>query len=218
MGWLDKLWRGIGRAAAGGSPLMEAAGRAAALAAVNVCFLLGCLPVVTAPAAAAGLWTVLLAPERPGFEQVPGLFFRGLRRRGLAAEAAALVLAAPGALVAWSLILALGRGLENRFSVMAPLSLAAAVYLVGAVWLIPVLCAGDGSWRRALRTAFLLGLRELWRSAVLAAAGAVSLAALAVCLDRGAGLLGLWLLWGVSVPAAAAQRAVRPVLCPKAEE
>ena len=80
------------------------------------------------------------------------------------------------------------------------------------------LCIRDGSWTETFRDAALLGLGELWRSAVMAAADGACLLAFAWCaFSRSVTACGLWALFGFSLAAAVKVWLARPVLCPKEE-
>ena len=67
-----------------------------------------------------------------------------------------------GTIVPVSLLLL--RQMMNSVLLLTPLLLAAALWGVTLVWLLPVLVRRGGTIGQVLRSAFLLGLGELWRS------------------------------------------------------
>lgn len=211
------LWKKVVDSVADTSPLMQLVSRVALLAIGNLLWLVCSLPVVTAGAATAGLYAVLF--HCVTFDQAPGSFFRGLRQHWKTATAVWLPVLAVGIVLgsAWRIVLA--QDLTNHFFPTAPLLLVTAVWAIVGQWLIPVLCIRGGTWGDTFRDAALLGLRELWRSAVMAAADAVCLLALLECaLSRSVTACGLWALFGFSLAAAVKVWLARPVLCPKESE
>lgn len=210
------LWKKVVDTAADTSPVMQTAGRIALLAVGNLLWLVCSLPVVTAGAAAAGLYTVLF--DRVTFDQAPGAFFRGWRQRWKTATTVWLPVLAVGAVLggAWRIVAT--EQLTNAFFPTGPLLLVTAVWAIVAQWLLPVLCIRGGSWTETFRDAALLGLGELWRSAVMAAADGACLLAFAWCaFSRSVTACGLWALFGFSLAAAVKVWLARPVLCPKEE-
>lgn len=208
------LWKKVVDTAANTSPLMQLAGQITLLAVGNVLFLLCSLPVVTAGAAAAGLYGALFAGVP--FDQAPGVFFRGLRRRWKTATAVWLPVLALGLMLWGGWYTVLTQKLTNAFFPTAPLLLATAVWAIVAQWLFPVLCLRGGTWAETFRDAALLGLKELWRSALMAAADGVCAAALMWCVfARSISAWGLWALFGFALAAAVKVYLARPVLCPK---
>lgn len=211
------LWKKVVSAAADTSPIMQTVGKVALLAVGNLLFLVCALPVVTAGAAAAGLYTAIF--DCLTFDQAPGAFFRGVKQHWKTATTVWLPVLAAGLLLgsAWHMVLT--EQLINQFLPTGPLLLVTAVWAIVGEWLIPVVCLRGGTWTDSFRDAALLGLRELWRSAVMAAADAACLLALLGCvLSRSVTACGLWALFGFSLAAAVKVWLTRPVLCPKEEE
>lgn len=211
------LWKKVVDTAADTSPVMRTVGRVALLAVGNLLWLVCSLPVVTAGAAAAGLYTVLF--DRVPFDRAPGTFFRGWQQHWKTATAVWLPVLAVGAVLgaAWRIVLT--QKLTNAFLPTGPLLLVTAVWAFAGQWLLPVLCIRGGTWAETFRDAALLGLGELWRSALMTAADAACLLALAWCaLSRSVTACGLWALFGFSLAAAVKVWLARPVLCPREEE
>lgn len=211
------LWKKVVDTAADTSPVMRTVGRVALLAVGNLLWLVCSLPVVTAGAAAAGLYTVLF--DCVPFDRAPGTFFRGWRQHWKTATAVWLPVLAVGAVLgaAWRIVLT--QKLTNAFLPTGPLLLVTAVWAFAGQWLLPVLCIRGGTWAETFRDAALLGLGELWRSALMTAADAACLLALAWCaLSRSVTACGLWALFGFSLAAAVKVWLARPVLCPREEE
>lgn len=208
------LWKKVVDTAADTSPLMQLVGRVALLAVGNLLFLVCALPVVTAGAAAAGLYAVLFA--RVPYDQAPGVFFRGLRRRWKSATAVWLPVLAVGVMLGGAWYTVLTQELTNQFLPTGPLLLATAVWTIVGQWLFPVLWIRGGTWAETFRDAALLGLGELWRSALMAAADAACGAALVWCVfARSITGCGIWCLFGFALAAAVKVCLTRPVLCPK---
>lgn len=208
------LWKKVVDTAADTSPVMQTAGRIALLAVGNLLWLVCSVPVVTAGAAAAGLYTALF--DCVHFDQAPGAFFRGWRQHWKTATAVWLPVLAVGVVLggAWRIVLT--QKLTNQFFPTGPLLLVTAVWALAAQWLMPVLCIRKGTWTETFRDAALLGLGELWRSAVMAVADVACLLALLWCvLSRSVTACGLWALFGFSLAAAIKVYLARPVLCPK---
>lgn len=211
------LWKKVVDTAADTSPVMRTVGRVALLAVGNLLWLVCSLPVVTAGAATVGLYAVLF--DRVSFDQAPGTFFRGWRQRWKTATAVWLPVLAVGVVLggAWRIVLT--QKLTNAFLLTGPLLLVTAVWAFVGQWLMPVLWIRGGTWSETFHDAALLGLGELWRSALMTAADAVCLLALAWCaLSHSVTAYGLWALFGFSLAAAVKVWLARPILCPKEEE
>ena len=145
------------------SPFMTLVGKGALLVVLNVCWLALCLPVVTAGASTAALYAVLQSEEY-SYLSAPFAFFRAFRIRAREATVLWLPFLMLGILLALDLRLLLLRQMMNSVLLLTPLLLAAALWGVTLVWLLPVLVRRGGTVGQVLRSAFLLGLGELWRS------------------------------------------------------
>lgn len=192
------LWQSILRALGDEAPLMTGVGRIMLLVILNVCLLLGMMPVITGGAAWLALYTVLLEREKWNYVTVCGRFFRVLRKRLAASILPWLLtlLAVGGLTAAWRIVLT--RGWTNRFFLLLPLLLATAVIAFMLLWLYPLMAAAGMSWRQAVPAAFLLGLRELWRSLALLMLEGFLIALALYCATGPLTLTGLWLLMGVT--------------------
>lgn len=192
------LWQSILGVLGDEALLMTGVGRVMLLVILNVCLLLGMMPVITGGAAWLALYTVLLERREWNYVTACGRFFRVLRQKLKASIIPWLVtlLAVGGLAAAWRIVLE--RGWTDNFLLMLPLLLATVVIAFTVLWVYPLAAASDMSWRQAVPAAFLLGLRELWRSLALLALEAL-LAALALyCAAGPLTLKGIWLLLGIT--------------------
>lgn len=183
------------------SPFMHAVGQAALVAAAGLCWLVTTLPVFTGGAALTALYTVLLERTHLTYDVAFRQFFRCFRRQfRRTLPLWLLALAVCGVLsAAWYLAFSLG--LTNRFLLMLPLLLASAAAAFTMLWLFPLLAARDLGRTETLAAAFLLGLRELWRSLILVLLEGAAAALTLFCAHGPLTLTGLWLLFGGGVTA-----------------
>jgi hypothetical protein len=86
--------------------------------------------------------------------------------------------------------------LTDRFVLMAPLLLVSAVVSFTLLWLYPLLAAGETPGLALFRTAFLLGLRELWRSLGLLILDISAIFLAFWCFSTSWTLTGIWFLFG----------------------
>ena len=192
------LWQSILGVLGDEAPLMTGVGRVMLLVILNLCMLLGMMPVITGGAAWLALYTVLLEWGEWNYVAACGRFFRVLRQTLAASILPWLVtlLAVGGLTAAWRIVLE--RGWTDNFLLLLPLLLATAVIAITALWLYPLMAAAHMPWLQAVPAALLLGLRELWRSLALLALE-VLLAALALyCAAGPLTLKGIWLLLGIT--------------------
>lgn len=191
---------------------MAHVGRVALLVVVNICWLICALPVVTAGASSAALYTVLLAFPNLTFDTAFKAFFRAFARHFRTATLLWLPALALGALLVLDWRLMNAQGLTEHTVVLVLLLLAAAVYCFSLQWLFPVLsAAGRGPWG-TVKLAFLLGLRELWRSFLLLALTCVPLLLFLFYAQTFMALWGCWLLIGFAVLAFLKAKLMAPVL------
>ncbi|MDY5613589.1 hypothetical protein [Dysosmobacter sp.] len=192
------LWQSVLRAVGDEGPLMTGVGRVMLLVVLNVCLLLGMIPVITGGAAWLALYTVLLEREERNYITACGRFFRVLRQK-LARSILPwlLTLLGVGSLTAaWWIVLT--RGWTNQFFLLLPLLLATAAIAFTVLWFYPLMAVSDMSWRQAVPAAFLLGLRELWRSLVLLILEVLLIALALYCAAGSLTLTSLWLLLGIT--------------------
>lgn len=183
------------------SRFMTFIGRAALLAAANVCWLVCSLPVVTGGAALIALYTVLTERKEQTYDTAFRRFFQVfVKSLPSSLPAWLLALAAGGVLAsAWRIVLR--DGLTDRFFLVAPLLLASAAAAIVLLWLFPLMATGGMSWRQALPLAFLLGLRELGRSLLLLLMETAGVLLTLWCFAASLTLTGVWLLFGGAVMA-----------------
>ena len=143
------------------SPFMTLVGKAAFLVVLNVCWLVCCVPVVTAGASTAALYAVLLERGEHSYLSAPPAFFRRFRSLLQKATLLWLPFLIAGILLALDLRLLLAGQMMNSVLLLTPLLLAAALWGATLVWLPAVLVRRGGGAGQVLRSAFLLGLGEL---------------------------------------------------------
>lgn len=194
------------------SPFMAFIGRIALLVVVNLCWLVCCLPVVTAGASSTAMYTVLLAFDGHTFDTAFKAFFTAFRRRFRSATLLWLPFMALGALLLLDWRLLNAQGLTDSMGVMVLLLLAGAVYAFSLLWLFPVLATVDSGFLATVKTAFLLGLRELWRSFLLLALSCLPLAMLTLYAQAFMTLWEFWLLIGFGALAFLKSRVMVPIL------
>lgn len=177
------------------SPFMTWVGRTALLAVLNLCWLLCSLPVLTGGAALIALYTVLMERADCTYDAALKRFVYIFRSRWKDSFPLWLwTLAVCGGLaVSWQIVLS--QGLTNRFLFMAPLLLASIVVLFTLLWLYPLLAAGIPP-KKAIQTAFVLGLREVWRSLLLLILAASAVVFALWCFIASMTLAGIWFLLG----------------------
>lgn len=212
MGKKPSFWQRAADFFADTSLLMTLAGRAALYALLNLCWLVCCLPVVSVGASTAALYSVLLHREGLSYDAVPGAFFRAVLKTWKTATLLWLPMLALGMLLLLDGRLLAAQGLTDNPFVLALLLLAEVVYAFTLLWLFPVLSAAGGRAAAVVKTAFLLGLRELWRSLVLMAGQVLALLLLFWCAGTSLTLVGLWVLFGFSGLARLALWVMEPVL------
>lgn len=194
------------------SPFMTLIGRIALLVVVNLCWLVASLPVVTVGASTTALYTVLLASSDLTFDSAFKAFFAAFSRHFKIATLLWLPALALGGLLLFDWRLLRAQGLADNFGVSVLLLLAAAVYCFSLQWLFPVLAATGKRVVPTLKLAFLLGLRELWRSFLLLGITCVPLLLFLFYSKTFAALWGCWLLIGFAVLAFLKIRLMAPVL------
>ena len=206
------FWKSFSAFFADTSPFMVFVGKLAMLVVVNICLAACSVPLVTAGAAATAAYAVLL--DRSSLTVVSAFtaFFQRFRRHWKAATLAWLPALAAGALLLWDLRFLLVRELSDHMLLLAPLLLAGAVWGITLEWLPPVLAATGCSARAGLKTAFLLGLRELWRSFLLLAMDAVPVVLFFLYAQTFMTLWGFWSLLGFGLIALVKLLLMEPVL------
>ena len=172
---------------------MTLVGKVALVIVANVCWFLCALPVVTAGASTAALYAVFHDRAELSYLTAVPFFFR--RMRALWKNSVLL----------WQLL--------NNALLLTPLLIAASLWGITVLWLFPLLDRRSTDAPGALlRSAFLLGLGELWRS-LLAILVFLIPTLLLLFLPRLFWTLSpVWMLAGFSLPAWIAWRFLEPVL------
>lgn len=201
---------GISAFFADSSSFMTFVGKIALAAVLNLCLLACGLPVVTLGAASAALYAALLDRASLTYVSAFTAFFRGFRRHWRTATAVWLPAMALGGLLVWNLTAAWSR--TEQPLLLTPLLLAASLWAITLEWLFPVLAATGCTARAGVKTAFLLGLRELWRSFLLLALDAAPVTLCLLYAQTFMALWGFWSLLGFALIALVKCRLMEPVL------
>ena len=208
-----RFWQSVIDFFGDSSPFMTLVGKVALVIVANVCWFLCALPVDTAGAATAALFAVFHERAELSYLTAVPFFFRRMRALWKKAVLLWLPFLLLGLFFTMDLWLLLRQQLLNNTLLLTPLLIAASLWSITTLWLFPLLERRSTDAAGALlRSAFLLGLGELWRS----------LAALAIFLIPALLLLffprifwtlsPVWMLAGFSLPAWIAWRLLEPVL------
>lgn len=206
------LWQKFSKLVSDSSPLMTRVGQVALLAVCNLCWLLCSLPLVTMGASSAALYAVLLERRGMSFDTAFLSFFRAFRRCWRTATALWLPALAVGAVWLWAAWLTASQGLVNNAFALLPLLVSGAVWMFTVAWAFPLLAAGGGSAGQVLRKAFLLGLSELWRSALMLVVDLLPLVLFFLYAQTFMVLAGFWVLLGFALIALVKLLVMEPVL------
>lgn len=206
------LWQRFSDLVSDSSPLMTRVGQVALLVVCNLCWLVCSLPVVTAGAATTALYAVLLERRSMGFDGAFPAFFRAFRRHWRTATLLWLPALVLGVVWLWAAWLTAAQGLLNNAFALLPLLVSGAVWAFVLAWLFPLLAAEGGTPETLLRGALLLGLGELWRSAVTLLLDLLPLVLLILYARTFMILSGFWLLLGFSLIGLGKLLVMEPVL------
>lgn len=206
------LWNKFSNLVSDNSPLMTRVGQVALLVVCNLCWLVCSLPVVTMGAATTALYAVLLERRNLSFDAAIGAFFRALRRHWRTATALWLPALALGLVWLAAAWLTAAHGLLNNAFALLPLLVSGAVWAFVIQWAFPLLAAGCRGAGPVLRKAFLLGLGELWRSAVALAVDCLPLVLFFLYAKTFMILMGFWLLLGYALIGLVKLLVMEPVL------
>lgn len=206
------LWRKFSNLVADGSPLMTRVGQVALLAVCNLCWLVCSLPLITIGASTTALYAVLLERRDMGFDKAFAAFFRALRRCWRPATALWLPALALGAVWLWAAWLTAAQGLVNNAFALLPLLVSGAVWAFTVAWAFPLLAAGCRGSKLVLRKAFLLGLSELWRSALMLVLDLLPLMLFLLYAQTFMVLAGFWTLLGFALIGLLKLLVMEPVL------
>ena len=163
-------------------------------------------------AATTALYAVLLERRNLSFDAAPGAFFRAFRRYWRTATALWLPALALGAVWLAAAWLTAARGLLNNAFALLPLLVSGAVLAFVLQWTFPLLASGCRGIGPVLRKAFLLGLGELWRSALGLAVDCLPLVLLFLYARTFMTLMGFWVLLGYALIGLVKLLIMEPVL------
>ncbi len=208
-----RFWQSVIDFFGDSSPFMTLVGKVALVIVANVCWFLCALPVVTAGASTAALYAVFHDRAELSYLTAVPFFFRRMRALWKKSVLLWLPFLLLGLLFTMDLWLLLRRQLLNNALLLTPLLIAASLWGITVLWLFPLLDRRSTDAPGALlRSAFLLGLGELWRS-LLAILVFLIPTLLLLFLPRLFWTLSpVWMLAGFSLPAWIAWRFLEPVL------
>ena len=167
---------------------------------LNLCFLLCCIPLVTAGAAWSALYGAYLR-RREGDGAVR-LFFSGFRRSFRQATVIWLLLAGAGVVLA--LDFRLIAALESVPAIVTVLLYLGALLVAGTgLYVFPMIAVYEDTTLRMLKNALILSITALPRTLLLGLLAALPLIVLLLDVELFGRLLMLWLLVGCSVTAKA---------------
>ena len=163
---------------------------------LNLCFLLCCIPLVTAGAAWSALYGAYLR-RREGDGAVR-LFFSGFR------QATVIWLLLAGAGVVLALDFRLIAALESVPAIVTVLLYLGALLLAGTgLYVFPMIAGYEDTTLRMLKNALILSITALPRTLLLGLLAVLPLIVLLLDVELFGRLLMLWLLVGCSVTAKA---------------
>lgn len=176
------------------NPLMQILTKMGNLIWLNLLTVACCLPVVTAGAAFAALDTLVLRIVRQKDSAVTGAYFRAFRENFRQGTLVWLILLAGYGLVALDFFL-VGK---MEIPVIRPLlAVVLGVLVCISLYAFPILARFSNRVSAVIKNALFMSLAQFPKTAVMAVCYAVP-AGLVWLLE---GLLPLWLLFGLSVPA-----------------
>lgn len=149
------------------SPVMRMLNRLADLIILNLLTVVCALPVVTAGASAAGLYTAMQKLARDEGSPVRD-FFRGFRRNFKQATLLWLILLASGALIVWSLLFYAAVDWALGQVLLCLMAFLALLWSMTFSWVFPLQASFCNSIGGTLRNALLCAAAYLPRSAAMA--------------------------------------------------
>ena len=165
---------------------------------LNLCFLLCCIPLVTAGAAWSALYGAYLR-QREG-DGVVRLFFSGFRRSFRQATIVWLILAGAGTVLA--LDFRLIAALASVPAVVTVLLYLGALLLAGmGLYVFPMIAVFEDTTPRMLKNALILSITALPRTLLLGLLAALPLIVMLLDVELFGRLLMPWLLVGCSITA-----------------
>ena len=206
------LWKRFSDLVSDHSPLMTRVGQVSLLVVCNLCWLVCSIPVVTIGASTTALYAVLLERRNLSFDAALGAFFRAFRRHWRTATTLWLPALALGLIWLAAAWLTAAQGLLNNAFALLPLLVSGAVWSFVVQWAFPLLAAGCRGAGPVLRKAFLLGMGELWRSAVALAVDCIPVVLFLLYAQTFMILMGFWLLLGYALIALVKLLVIEPVL------
>lgn len=206
------LWQKFSNLVSDSSSLMTRVGQVALLVVCNLCWLICSLPGVTMGAASAALYAVLLERRGMSFDGAFLAFFRAFRRCWRTATLLWLPALVLGTVWLWAAWLTAAQGLVNNAFALLPLLVSGAVWAFAVAWAFPLVAAGVQGTGQVLRKALLLGLSELWRSALMLVLDLLPLVLFLLYAQTFMVLAGFWVLLGFALIALVKLLVMEPVL------
>ena len=208
-----RLWQCVVDFLGDSSPFMTLVGKVALVIVVQVCWFLCSLPLVTAGAATAAAYAVFHERQELSYLTAVPFFLRRMQALWKKALLLWLPFLLLGLFFVMDLWLLLRRQLFNNVLLLTPLLIAASLWGITLLWLFPLLARRSSQAPGSLlRSAFLLGLGELWRSLAAILLFLIPAAVLLFFPQIFWALSSLWMLAGFSLPAWIAWRLLEPVL------
>ena len=208
-----RLWQCVVDFLGDSSPFMTLVGKVALVIVVQVCWFLCSLPLVTAGAATAAAYAVFHERQELSYLTAVPFFLRRMQALWKKALQLWLPFLLLGLFFVMDLWLLLRRQLFNNVLLLTPLLIAASLWGITLLWLFPLLARRSSQAPGSLlRSAFLLGLGELWRSLAAILLFLIPAAVLLFFPQIFWALSSLWMLAGFSLPAWIAWRLLEPVL------
>lgn len=208
-----RLWQCVVDFLGDSSPFMTLVGKITLVIVVQICWFLSSLPVVTAGAATAAAYAVFHERKELSYLTAVPFFFRRMRVLWKKAALLWLPFLLLGLFFTMDLWLLLKRQLFNNVLLLTPLLIAASLWGITLLWLFPLLSRRSEQAPGALlRSAFLLGLGELWRSFAAILLFLIPVVLLLFFPQIFWSLSPVWMLAGFSLPAWIAWRLLEPVL------
>lgn len=206
------LWQKFSSLVSDGSPLMTRVGQVALLVVCNLCWIVCSLPWVTMGAASTALYAVLLERKGTSYDAAFLAFFRAFRSCWRTATILWLPIMALGAVWLWAAWMTAAQGLSNNAFALLPLLVSGAIWTFTTAWAFPLLAAGMQGTGQVLRKAFLLGLSELWRSALMLVLDFLPLVLFLLYARTFMILAGFWAMLGFALIALVKLLVMEPVL------
>lgn len=183
------------------SPVVQFLWKLADLVALNLLWLVCCIPVITIGPSTAAMYCVARDIAKGEWPAILKTFFRAFRENFRQALLVFLILLIPICLVAVYLFLALSGALDH--SVWMKMLCCLAALIIGFVWtyVFPLMAQFDNSLGNTLKNAVLLPLANPFLAVLCTALNLLPVILLVISVDVFAAAGFFWLVLGVSLTA-----------------